>query len=362
MSTPTEAEAKPRALSPREQALAAIEAQRNADFERETGIRIEASEPTIDPDIDPEAAEAEAERQRLAQAAEAPTDQLAAQTNAEAREQAAHADDAAAAAAQAATERAQALAGIEPGAKYKFKVNGEETELTGEEVLRRVQKDVSADVRMRRATEMMREAEAMQLAIQQQQAAAPAASATPAVAVDPGVTKKFTSALFAGDEDTATQAFQEAVSSAVAAATASNQGAVRPTPVDPVAIAAQVRQQIAIDSALAQSRQDYPQLYADPDIEAVAATKINRLVEEGKPFVDALKEVSGDMAAKFGWKASPGRPDPSQPNRRQEKLERKESLEPPLSGPNVKSVNTEAPQESVHDVIRAMARQRGQTV
>lgn len=350
-----------RPVTDREAAMENIGRARNEEFEKETGIHIEDTPAVIDPDIDPEAAAAEAERARLAAAA-GDDSQLRLQQQQEGDDDKAGREATAAATEKAdeATRRAQAAAGIDPKAKYTFKVNGHDTELTGEEVLRRVQKDVSADVRLEQASQTLREAQELQRQVQQAQQRAPAQPAA-GVDPDPEAVTEFTRALFKGDSEAATSAFQKAVSSAVAAATADAGRGQSATPVDPTAIAAQVRQQIAIDSALAQSKRDYPDLYADPDIEAVAATKIHRMVQGGTPFVDALDSVQADMATKFGWKkAGSGTPQQLKTDRRQEKLERKEQLDQTPSGTSAKSVTNEEPETTVHDTIREMAKSRGQ--
>lgn len=365
-----------RPLSPREEAMEAIGQSRNAEFTKETGIVIESSAVVIDPDIDPELAATEAERARLAAAAEAGTPgetvtdedaqqrALQQQQDDEARER----EAAAAREAQEATQRA-AITSLAPDAKITIKVNGRDMEMTGEEAMRRLQKDVSADVRLEEASRILRDAQSQQAAIQQQQREAEEAAQRggnpQGVTVDPAVSKKFTDALFKGDAEQATQAFNEAVSSAVAAAQGTGTGRGNATPeVNPAAIAAQVRQQIAIDSALERSRTDYPDLYADPDIEAVAATKIDRLVKSGKPFVTALDEVQTEMATKFGWKRATSRtPTPAaNTDRRSEKQARKESLEQQPGGPTVKSTTQEPVQASVSDTIREMAKARGQHI
>lgn len=355
---------KQRQMTDREAAIEAIRQQRNADFKTETGIEIVDTPAVIDPDLDPETAAAEAERARLEAlangtgGADDDSEQLRLQ-----REQADAAQrelTAAAANAAAATVRAQEAAGIDPQAKRRLKVNGQEVEMTIEEMEREVQKGLTADIRLRQIAEERRQLEEQQRQLQQQAAAAP--QAKPGVGADPTVTKKFTSALFAGDEEQATQAFNEAVSSAVQAAQGQS-GAMRSTP-DPAAIAVQVRQQIAIDSALERSRSDYPELYSDPDIEALAASKITRKVEtEGLSFVDALGSVQDEFAAKFGWKKAARTPTSTAAhNRREDKLARKESLDLPVGGPNVKTSTQEEQPASVHDTIREMARLRGQAV
>lgn len=366
----TNNEPQKRPMSSREEAIAAVSRTRNAEFEKETGIHIEESVATIDPDIDPEAAAAERERARLNALANGDGDDDDSQQQALQQQQ----DDSTAAAQQraqdeaaAATARAQSQAGIDPKSKYTFKVNGQDTELTGEEVLRRVQKDVSADVRLEQASQSLREAERIRREAEEQQASLQQQQAAPrgnkdGVVVDPSVTKEFTTALFKGDEEAAATAFHKAVTSAVAAAQGNQTGRGHAaTPVDPSAIAVQVRQQIAIDSALEQSRKDYPDLYADPDIEAVAASKIERAVKGGTPFVAALDTVQTELATKFGWKKAVGTPaSAANANRRGEKLARKESLEQPLGGPNVKSTTQEEPVQDVSAAIREIAKARGQ--
>lgn len=376
---------KQRPLSPREEAMNAVAANRNADFEKETGIKIEASEAVVDPDIDPEHAAAEAERARLQAAADkngdavlnAVLDEDAAQTALQKQQ-----DDAAAAreaeaarVAEQATQRAQTSAGIDPAAKMKLKVNGRDVEITGEEALRRLQKDVSADDRLAEASRkeaeahrILREAQEQQHTLQREQAEAAERAKTKGgnpdgVVVDPAIAKEFTAALFKGDEEAAVTAFNKAVGNAVAAAKV-DAGRGNATPVDPSAIAAQVRQQITIDSALEQSRKDYPDLYSDPDIEAVAAARLQRLVNEGKPFTTALEEVQTGFAEKFGWKkqGSGTTKPPPRSDRREEKLERKATLDPTPAGPNVKTGTSDEPQGNVHDAILEIAKSRGQSV
>lgn len=374
---------KKREMSPREIAMEQIananRTQLNAQIKEGGGtsfveLNTEVSGGVVDPDANPDDAIAEAARKAL-EAGEAlhkgtteDEAQLALQ-----KEQQEAADTAAADAAREAEEATgrAAASSIDPKAKLKLKVNGQEMELTGEEALRRLQKDVSADMKLEQASQTLREAQELQRSVQEQQRIAAEAEEAKTkggnpdgVQVDADIAKKFTEALFKGDSVTATQAFNEAVSSAVSAAQKKDPGRGQAaTPVDPNAIAAQVRQQIAFDSALERSRTDYPDLYADPDIEAVAAAKIERAVKGGKPFITALDEVSGEMAKKFGWKkpTASGRPAPAaNSDRRAEKLAAKEQIEQPLGGPAVKSGTQEDERAPVQDVIKEMAKARGQ--
>lgn len=319
----------------REQAMDLIAAGRNAEFEKETGIKIEAFTP--DPDVDP--ADAEAETARLAaeksgeQTATPAIDQLAQQLE------------------TSATVAADDL----PSRKVKVKIDGVESEVSIEEMQREYQKGRTADKRLAEAAEQRR-------LLQEEQLAAQTRSATPtAVEVDPAVAKKFTSALFGGDEDMATAAFAEALSTAVQAEMAKT-GRSNATQPDAQTIAQQVKQQLDFESALKQSKQDYPQLYADPDLEALGASKIQRRMnDEGMSFADALQSVGTEFSTKFGWKTA-GRPDATTSTMtRDAKLERKAAIDN-VSGINVKSTTTEEPPKTSSDIIAEIARARGQAV
>lgn len=322
----------------RELAVEAISASRNAEFEKETGIKIES----VDPDVDPADAEAEAAR-KAAEAGESPVnDQITQQLEAGTP-------------AQATPNTQEDLV----ARKVKVKIDGVESEVSIEEMQREYQKGRTADKRLAEAAEARR-------LLQEEQLAAQTRSATPdkpavAVDVDPAVAKKFTSALFGGDEDTATSAFAEAVSKAVQTEMAKT-GRSDATQPDAQTIAAQVKQQLVFDSALEQSKQDYPQLYADPDLEALGASKIQRRMnDEGMSFADALKSVGDEFSTKFGWKTA-GRPDATtSTTTRDEKLARKAGIDT-VTGINATSATTQEPPKSNSDIIAEIKKSRGQGV
>lgn len=256
----------------------------------------------------------------------------------------------------------------EPPGKIKVKVDGVETEVPLDEVVRQYQKNSSADRRLNEATRLLREAqeaqaarllldqqEAQLRAQQQQQQQAATTQQEPAAEVDASG-KEFLKALFEGDEENALSALQKVI------------GGRQPAPVtvqaptldiDQItsAVTQQVQQKLVVESALAQNRHDYPELYADPDMEALALTKIQRLREQdGSDFFTALETVSKDMATKFGWnsQAAPGRPtDPAPTTSRTAKLEQKKSIDN-VSHVNTKTTSTEQQPENPSDVIAAM--------
>lgn len=308
-----------RDLSPRERAMAALEVGRRQSIEQETGVTLEAPAAAAPEQPDPDAD---------------PDDQLAAQL--------------------AADEPKVLNDGLD---KYrvKVKIDGEERDVSLADMQREYQKNGAADRRMAEAVRLQREAQELQERLQQQLQTAPVEQ--PA-AVDPDTGKQFTTALFAGDEETANQAFAAAVSKAVQAEMAKS-GRSDATPIDPAAIAQQVKQQMVVESALEQSRKDYPQLYADPDIEALGAAKINRKMEdEQMSFTEALNAVGSEFASKFGWQPE-GRPkEPATTTARDMKLERKAGIDN-VRAINTKTTTTEPAPESTTDIIAGMRKARG---
>ena len=314
--------------SARELAMEQLSQNRNAAFTEETGIEIESSSLT-DPDIDPADAEADAARNAADVPATDRIDQIEQQLTAPANDLSSR--------------------------KVKVKIDGIESEVTVEDMQREYQKGRTADKRLAEAAELRRQLDTEQLAAQSR--AAPADE----VRIDPEATKKFTSAMFEGDEEAASTAFQAAVSSAVKEAV-TTMGRSNATPaVDTAAIAQQVKQQMLIDSVLKQSKTDYPQMYADPDIEALGAAKIQRSMSEGKSFEQALETVSTELATKFNWSTSGRQSAAPSTTTRNAKLERKAGIDN-VTSINVKSSSTEAAPLTNSQIIADMAKARGQAM
>lgn len=314
-------EMKEPVISAREAAMEALAASRNAEFEQEAGIKTDApvvavSVPT-DPDVDPDA-------------------QLA---------------------AQLATDEPKLLNDGLDKYRVKVKIDGQESEVSIADMQREYQKNGAADRRMADAVRLQRENQELQDKLQQQ-LQAPAAKQDP-VDVDTDTSKQFTTALFAGDQDTANQAFATAVSKAVQAEMEKS-GRSNATQVDPAQIVQQVKQQMVVESALEQSKKDYPQLYADPDMEELGAAKLKRKMnDEGMSFTDAIKSVGTEFATKFGWQTE-GRPDKTATTTARDiKLEKKAGIDN-VHAINTKTVTTEEAQQSAQDVIAELRRARGQ--
>jgi hypothetical protein len=127
---------------------------------------------------------------------------------------------------------------------------------------------------------------------------------------------------------------------------------------DAQTIAQQVKQQLVVESALEQSQKDYPQLFADPDIEALGAAKIQRkMQDESLSFTEALQSVSTEFANKFGWQPAGRQPATLSTTARDVKLERKAGIDN-LPAINVKSTTTEAPPKTNSDIIAEMRARR----
>jgi hypothetical protein len=254
--------------------------------------------------------------------------------------------------------------------RVRIKVDGVETDVPLDEVVRQYQKHSSADRRLAEATRLLREAEATQARIAQeaqeaqlraqqnqqqpQQQAAASEAGTDAPETEASG-KEFLKALFEGDEENALAALQKVVGG--------RQQAQAPAPtldIDQIAQAVthQVQQKLVVESALTQNQQTYPELYSDPDMEALALTKIQRLREQtGTDFLSALDTVSRDMATKFGWSAhaDQGRqadPAPTTSNRTA-KLDAKRQIDN-VSSVNTKTTSSEVQPENPSDVIAAM--------
>jgi hypothetical protein len=340
---PASGPAQPPLKSERELAMEALEARHHAQIARENGMDL--SEVTGNPDD-----------QLAAQTAQLPADPDHDGTPA---------------------EPSTAPAPSAGRQTVKVKVDGVESEVPLDDVVRNYQKNSSADRKLAEAARLQREAAELQaqLVARNQQLQAqlahqptntPAAPAAASDSPEPSADvqekgKAFLKALFEGDEETALQQLAELTK---------GRNAPQPVPAIPDVsqlaeqVAAHVQQKLHVDSALAQHRKDYPEIYADPDMEGFVLAKVNGVRREsGEEFFTALNRVSNEFAQKFGWSASSsGRPSsaaaaPTTNNTRAVKLERKASIDN-VSSVNTKTGSTEAVPETTSDVIAQMRAER----
>lgn len=255
--------------------------------------------------------------------------------------------------------------------KVKVKVDGVEAEVPFDEVVRNYQKTAAADRKLAEAARMQREAAELQQQIiaqqqqfqqqLQQQTAQPPQPESPVPSDEPDESgRAFLKALFEGDEEAALAKLNELTAKGRQPA----QPASPTLDVDQLAqqVSAHVQQKLVVESALAKHREDYPEIYADPDMEQFVLTKVNSRREQSQEdFFTALNSVSADFAAKFGWSRQndDGRssaPTPTTPARAT-KLERKAQIDN-VTSINTKTTSTEAIPESASDVIAQMRQAR----
>jgi len=293
--------------SPRARAMAAIEASHRARMEEEIGVKFDAAP-------EPESAPAEEVAQDIVE------EQIE---------------------KQLATPVAP-----EPG-KFKVKVDGIEQEVTAEDLIRTYQKNSAADRRLEEAAKLLREAE--QLAAQQQRAPEPDPVPVSNLREDAA---KVLSTLYDGDQDAATEALVNLLSKA--------KGGDQPTPqptVDTDVLTERILERMAINAAFERVKSDYPDIIADPNLEALAAMQINQQVGLGIPRADAMLSVADGLYKSLG-KVPVGRQveAPRQKTARQENKERLDNVPSASANAGLPPVLEEAVDQSA--LIREAAKRR----
>lgn len=248
--------------------------------------------------------------------------------------------------------------------RVKVKVDGEEIELPLSEVVKSYQKDAAASKRLQEATRLLQIAEqqASKLAQNENQE-----NNSSGQQVDPkpqdkearrGKIKDAFTKLYEGDEDGAVEAMLQIVGESGAPA-ATQQAPV----IDTQAIAAQVRQQLDVESAYSETRLDYPELFSDTERGVVLGketlARMTAKESQGVPRAQAMHESAAEVAALFGIQKA-GRQSTEKPRTaRDTKLERKANLDIPDSA-NVVAGNKQSPAEApnVSSVIAEMAKSR----
>ena len=266
---------------------------------------------------------------------------------------------------QLAAQLAQDERGVSSGQRVKVKVDGEEIELPLAEVVRSYQKDATATRRLQEATRLLKIAEekiAEQKAIKTiaQENHSPENDGASAGEDGRKLRKEQVRGVFAklyeGDEEGAAEAMAQLID-AEGAPRATQQPAI-----DPAQIAAQVKQQLAVESAYSEVKSDYPELFADTERGVVLGKETHaRMVaklSQGLTGDQALKQSAEEVAALFG--ISKGRQTTApQRTARDTKLERKAALDN-INAANVVAGNGNSPAEvqNVSSVIADMARAR----
>lgn len=229
-------------------------------------------------------------------------------------------------------------------ARVKVKVEGEEKEVDVDTLVRTYQINAAADKRLQEATRLRAEAQALldkQLAAQ-----------TQAIAQDeqtsPDLAKEARSVFEQWERD-GDQAAAEALVQLIEKATGGN----APTQVPEEEIARHVRAQLLAEQeqteferALAQAQQDFPIVFADPNIEEVAAQKIRNEVAAGRSRAEATISVCKAMHDSFTAASAP------QTSTRQQNKQRLDTI-PTASATAARPQSQPESRESVIAELRA---------
>jgi len=290
----------------RQEALQSILSARRSEIEQETGVTLGTAPEKTEEAVDATEDEVKPEEQ----------------TKEEVSEQ-----------AELQTEEVKEVKEVEedkvedkPPQKLKIKIDGEEEEITLDEAVRIVQKNRAADKRLAEASRLLKEAQEKSVTDDAQKKATESAKEDEKRKETlKDLNKKFVAAMLEGDEGKAADVNLEIQSLLI-------EGRPEPTPKEPAVdvgqIASQVKQQLEVESALKKSKIDYPELYKDPDLEAVAAAKIERMMkDEEQSFSDALETVAKEFSTKFGWKAGRKPETQESTTSRSQKLEKKAGID-----------------------------------
>lgn len=244
--------------------------------------------------------------------------------------------------------------------KVKVKVDGVEQEVDVDTLVRSFQKNSAADRRLEEAAQILRQAE--QLAAQTKAAPEPAPAATPAQPPEDlkAQAAELLDKLYDGDKDSASEALVKLL--------AQTRGGDQPTPqpvqavVDTDVLTSQVLERMALNTAFERVKTDYPDIIADPDLEFIAATKINNLVSQGVARSEALITVADSLYKTLG-KTPVGRQETPPEPVKSKRQENKERLDP-IPAASAAAVSPQSPAESSPSAVIAelAARRLGQSL
>lgn len=239
-----------------------------------------------------------------------------------------------------------------PAQKYKVKVDGQELEVPIEDLVRTYQKNTAADRRLEEAARILRESQ--ELAAQESQPQQNLPEPDEDLRTEAA---KMLADMYEGNQEAATEAMVKLLSRA--------KGGDQPTPqptIDPDQLTAQVLERMALNTAFERVKTDYPDIIADPNLEALAAMQINQQVQAGIPRSDAMLSVADSLYKSLG-KTPTGRQQTTS-QQRSTRQENKERLDPVPSA-SAAAVAPVSPMEANNPsaLIQEMAKRRlGQTL
>ncbi|THF55922.1 hypothetical protein [Pseudothauera rhizosphaerae] len=205
--------------------------------------------------------------------------------------------------------------------KVRAKIDGEEVEVSLDQVLRQFQKNGAADRRLAEATKILNEAK--------ERATAPNDANDEKQQEEPGradekapgtkeLAEKAVAALMEGNEAEVATIFDEVMN-----------GRQQQVPAIPSVeeITQSVKQQIEVESALRQFSTDYADIDSDPYLSVLAIQAVQQKVQEGTSFPDALRETGEDLRGWIKGKSGAATDEPATTAARNERLERKARLD-----------------------------------
>jgi hypothetical protein len=319
-TAPTAGDEKELPKSARELAMESISSNRNEQFEKESGLKLAAPDAATEDEPGSNAAK---------------DNQLAAQL-----------DD--------GTLLSEGLDKL----RVKRKVDGIESEITIEQLLRDNQKSAAADKRLAEATRILSEANEERARIEAMKQAGVTNNQT-VLDTQPkegaNTAKEFLQSLFQGDEEKALETLTQLTQ---------GRQADKPT-LDEAELAKKltpaIKQQLVVESALEKFAADYADIVNDPYLANVADGFMEAEMKEGKSFTEALNTAGGKTRDWIREKAGVKKDVPNPTTTRNEKLDRKATIDE-VAATNAKAVTREDPQQTTSDVIADMRKARGLTV
>lgn len=244
----------------------------------------------------------------------------------------------------------------------KVKIDGEEREVTQEELIRAFQKNSAADKRLEEASRLLREAKdvasrvtTQQVDTQSASGKPPAGDTTSPAADDDEAFERFVSTLYEGDKDAAKAAFKDLY----------GKGRQPEATLDAGKIVEEVKQQLEIDNALANFRRDFKEIFDDPYLAELADRNLHAELNRGThaTFGDAMTAAGN---ATRDWMKSKGmiqeKPEEKSPTvDLKPRLERKATLTSvPTAATRQPSPDSPEEARSPAQAIEEMRKARGQ--
>lgn len=240
---------------------------------------------------------------------------------------------------------------IDDTEKYavRVKLEGEEQEFTVADIIRGFQKNEVASRRLNEASAKLREAEEV-LAKAKQQANPETESSQPSVGEDATtIAKSAIEALLNGDE--------EAAVNALAQLSAGRGNSTQEDNTD--AVAARVKQQLEVDSALTKFESDYADVVSDPHLATITNNYLKEEMESGAHATqyDALV-AAGDRARDWLAQLTGKTPDNQSSTIRNDRVAKKAGMEKVPSN-SASAASQDEPTETAADIIAEMKKARG---